>query len=134
MLMLCLSLGIVSGCTELSAANPFAPTQTNSFEMGLADHLKRTGAKMYGAYWCPHCSDQKAMFKQAVSHMPYVECDSQGVNPQPQLCEQKKIEGYPTWEIQGKLYPGVQSLLELARLSNYQVPSASSMPLPKANP
>ena len=30
------------------------------------------------------------------------------------------IKSFPTWEIEGKLYPGVQSPQELAKLSNYQ--------------
>ncbi|ASC71306.1 Vitamin K epoxide reductase [Halomicronema hongdechloris C2206] len=90
-----------------------------SFESRLAQHLQVEGDVMYGAYWCPHCADQKEMFDQASDQIPYVECDSKGENAQPQLCQQKGVQGYPTWEINGELYPGVRSLDEIAELSGF---------------
>lgn len=45
----------------------------------LARRLKEAGAHMYGAFWCSHCQEQKAMFgKQAQADLPYVECFPQG--------------------------------------------------------
>jgi uncharacterized membrane protein len=86
----------------------------------LAEHLTDIDAKMYGAYWCNHCQTQKALFGQeAVSKMPYIECDASGKNPQPQLCQAANVPGYPTWEINGERYSGVQSLSDLARVSGY---------------
>ncbi len=87
----------------------------------LAKHLRKTGAKVYTAYWCPHCHTQKQRFgKQALSQLEVIECDRRGFKPQPQLCTAKKISGYPTWEIGGKFYPGTQSLENLAKLSKYR--------------
>jgi len=41
----------------------------------LAKYLRETGARMYGAYWCPHCSRQKELFgREAWSYVDYVEC------------------------------------------------------------
>lgn len=100
-------------------------TVSGSAEIALAQHLKQTGAKMYGAYWCPHCHDQKQLFgKQAFSIVDYVECsDPQNPRQQKQVCSQAKIEGYPTWEINGKLLEArQQSLSELADASGYQGP------------
>lgn len=88
-------------------------------EASLAQHLATTGSTMYGAYWCPHCADQKAMFGDAVDQLPYVECADDGENAQPDLCRAKGIQAYPTWEINGQLYPGVKSLEDLAQLSGY---------------
>lgn len=88
----------------------------------LARHLSKIGAKMYGAYWCPHCQHQKTLFGAAIGRIRYIECDPQGDNAQPQLCQAAKIQGYPTWEINGKLYPGSQSLETLANLSGYKGP------------
>jgi glutaredoxin len=93
-----------------------------SYEAQLAEHLTATGGTMYGAYWCPHCADQKAMFKEAAELLPYVECAADGENAQPELCQQKGIQGYPTWEIEGQLYPGVKSLADLAELSGFSAP------------
>ncbi len=106
-----------SGSSETGTASEVA---TISPERGLADHLTATGAKMYGAFWCPHCADQKEMFGDAVDAVNYIECDPEGENAQPQQCSDAGIEGYPTWEVNGELYPGVRSLEELASLSNYE--------------
>ena len=69
---------------------------------------------MYGAYWCSHCNNQKQEFgMEATKLLTYVECDKDGANSQNSLCREKKIPGYPTWEIGGKLYPGEKDLEEL---------------------
>ncbi|PSN13267.1 hypothetical protein C7293_16720 [filamentous cyanobacterium CCT1] len=102
--------------------NPATTDGASSYEAQLAEHLATTGGVMYGAYWCPHCADQKAMFKESAEQLPYVECAADGDRPQPELCQQKGIEGYPTWEISGQLYPGVRSLDELADLSGFSAP------------
>ncbi|MCF3576716.1 vitamin K epoxide reductase family protein [Planktothrix agardhii] len=89
----------------------------------LAEYLTQSGAKMYGAFWCGHCHDQKQLFgQQAVDKMPYIECDKEGKNPQLDLCKAKNIEGYPTWEIKGKMYTGIQSLEKLSEVSGYKKP------------
>ena len=96
-------------------------TVSSTAAIDLAKHLTKVGAKMYSAYWCPHCHEQKELFgKEAVSFLPYVECDANGLNPQPDLCKSKNIQGYPTWEIDGKLYSGRQPLADLANYANYQ--------------
>ncbi len=83
--------------------------------------LDDAGAKMYGAYWCGHCQNQKKMFgddgKILVDMGIYVECDPNGENPQTDLCLEKGIKGYPTWEINGKFYPGKQSFEKLSELT-----------------
>lgn len=87
----------------------------------LALHLKKINAKMYGAYWCPHCTQQKEIFgKSAIQSINYIECDPRGENAKPNLCKAAKITGYPTWEINGKQYVGVQSLEELSKSSGYK--------------
>lgn len=90
--------------------------------MSLAMHLRERGAKMYGTFWCSVCNWQRAQFgTEAFNQITYVECDPNGNNPQPNLCDQVNIRAYPTWEINGRLYePGGLSLGELADLSGYQ--------------
>lgn len=112
-----LSAILLVGCGP--SGSPSADT-TLSPEGQLAEHLAQTGSVMYGAYWCPHCADQKAMFGEAIDLVPYVECADDGENAQPQLCRDKGIQGYPTWEIDGELHPGTKSLEDLANLSGYQ--------------
>lgn len=96
-------------------------TKSSPANIELAEHLTEVEAKMYGAYWCSHCQDQKQLFGlEAVQKLTYIECDPGGKNPQPDLCKAKEIKGYPTWEINGQMYGGVQSLEKLATQSGYQ--------------
>ena len=45
----------------------------------LATRLREAGAKMYGAFWCSHCQEQKQAFgAEAQRDLPYVECFPQG--------------------------------------------------------
>jgi uncharacterized membrane protein len=93
-------------------------------EIALAQHLKTINAKMYGAFFCSHCYHQKQLFGRTAFKkvINYVECHPQGNNPQVALCEKEGITGFPTWDIQGKKYPGTRPLEELAKLSGYQGP------------
>ena len=96
---------------------PAITTESSKRALELADSLQALNAKMYGAYWCSHCYDQKeALGKQAFGKIQYVECSKDGVNSQNKLCKSKQVPGYPTWEIQGELYPGEQELDELEDL------------------
>lgn len=110
-----------SALAESGQAGPPITTTSGQAETALARHLRDTGAKMYGAYWCPHCHDQKQLFgNPAVSDILYVECAADGRNPQPDLCRAANVQGFPSWQIDGQLYAGTQPLQELARLSGYQ--------------
>lgn len=71
------------------------PTAPSKFD-GLAQALKSSGATFYGAFWCPHCQEQKAEFGTSKQYLPYVECANPD-NSQTQICIDKKIESYPTW-------------------------------------
>ncbi|WP_026082462.1 vitamin K epoxide reductase family protein [Mastigocladopsis repens] len=98
-------------------------TTSGEAEIQLARHLTKIGAKEYIAWWCPHCHEQKQLFgKEAYQEIKKIECDPQGKDAQPDLCKAAGIQGYPTWEINGQLYPNVQSLEKLAQVSSYQGP------------
>ena len=104
------------------STGPAITSQSGEAEVALANHLTDIGAKMYGAYWCPHCHDQKQLFgKEAASKIPYVECAEDGVNSQTEVCRSvPEVQGYPTWEVNGQFYSGSQSLAELAAASDYK--------------
>ncbi len=102
---------------------PVVTTESSDAEIALAKHLTAIGAKKYGAWWCPHCHAQQSLFgRQAFEYITYVECDQEGVDPQPQTCRAAGVQSYPTWEINGETYAGVQSLQSLAALSGYSGP------------
>ncbi|CAA9300885.1 FIG00566423: hypothetical protein [uncultured Coleofasciculus sp.] len=124
MLVLVSTLGVYA-----SVNNPRAATQSDfvittssgASEIALAQHLKQVGAKMYGAFTCSHCQNQKRLFgKEAASQFDYIECNPEGKKARPDLCQSANIQGFPTWEINSKFYPGEKSLQELADLTSYQ--------------
>ena len=92
-------------------------------EIALAEHLSEIDAKMYGAFWCPHCWEQKQLFgKEAAKKILYIECAEEGVNAQPEVCRAAGVNGYPTWKIQGATYANRLTLEELTRYSGYEGP------------
>ena len=87
----------------------------------FAKFLKNNGIVKYSAYWCPNCLNQSELFgKQAYKELNVVECASDGKNSQTQLCIEKKIQGFPSWEINGKIIMGVKTLKELSKLTGYK--------------
>jgi len=63
----------------------------------FAQCLKTQGVIFYGAFWCPHCQNQKALFGSSVGYLPYVECSTPDGQGQLPLCTDNKVGGYPTW-------------------------------------
>jgi len=87
----------------------------------FAKYLKNNGVIKYSAYWCPNCLNQSELFgKQAYKELNVVECANDGKNSQTQLCIDKKIKGFPSWEINGRIILGVLTLKELSTLTGYE--------------
>ncbi|OAY76036.1 Thiol-disulfide oxidoreductase LTO1, partial [Ananas comosus] len=69
-----------SGEITLEPYETVITKESTPFAISLAKHLKTIGAKMYGAFWCSHCNEQKEMFgREAVKMLDYVECFPDGV-------------------------------------------------------
>ncbi len=64
--------------------------------------LKDSGAKFYGAFWCPHCQEQEKALDASRQSLEraglYVECSTPDGRDQKQICDDEKIESYPTWK------------------------------------
>lgn len=89
----------------------------------FATCIKDSGAKFYGAFWCPHCANQKAMFGSSAKLLPYIECSAPDGKSQLPVCNDAGVSGYPTWK-----FPDGTTLsgeVELATLSE-----KTSCPLP----
>jgi len=96
-------------------------TKSSAASISLAKHLTKKGVKKYSAYWCPSCLYQSQLFgKEAYSKLTVIECAQDGKNSQTQLCNDKNIKGFPSWEINGEIFIGVQTLNELAKSSKYK--------------
>ncbi|CAM8883998.1 unnamed protein product [Rhodiola kirilowii] len=98
-------------------------SESTPFALSLAKHLHSIGAKMYGAFWCSHCVEQKQMFgREAAKWLDYVECFPDGYKSGIKIakaCLDVKIEGFPTWVINGQVLSGELSFEELAQLSGF---------------
>lgn len=93
----------------------------------FASCIEKSGAKFYGAFWCPHCQAQKSIFGKSKDKLPYVECSTANGQEQTPECKDKKIESYPTWEfmLNGTTtrVTGEKSFTELSTLTNCALPA-----------
>jgi len=90
---------------------------------GLAQCLKDKGAVFYGAYWCPHCQEQKRFFGNSAELLPYVECSLPDGKTQTQECIDKEIVQYPTWIFaDGSKMTGEQQPADLATKAGCEMP------------
>ncbi|CAK0783785.1 hypothetical protein CVIRNUC_006985 [Coccomyxa viridis] len=110
---------------ELPYNQPRVTEASNSKTIDLAKRLKAAGAKMYGAFWCSHCFEQKQAFgKEAMADFPYVECYPDGYFKDVKLakeCVDANLTGFPAWSIGGKKLDGEQTLEKLeAALADVQ--------------
>jgi hypothetical protein len=89
----------------------------------FAQCLEEKGATFYGAFWCPHCQNQKALFGSSQKHLPYVECSNPDGRSQNETCNEAGIEGYPTWQFaDGSRQSGEVPLEVLAERSGCELP------------
>lgn len=93
---------------------PKIKSQSSARALDIAKRLSERGGQFYGAFWCSHCAGQKeTLGQEAMKIVPYVECAADGVNSRRDECVEANVKGYPTWVLDGKLYPGERNLGEL---------------------
>lgn len=101
----------------------FSSNQPGELDI-FAQCLKDKGAVFYGAFWCPHCQSQKALFGKSVKLLPYVECSTADGKSQLPACQEKKIQGYPTWEFSdGSRQSGQLTLDQLSEKTACPLPA-----------
>lgn len=110
------------------ASVPTGPGQYDQF----ATCLTNKGAKFYGAWWCPHCKNQKALFGSSAQYLPYIECAAPGdTSGQLPVCKDAKIDGYPTWVFaDGSREAGEVSFERLAEKTGCELPGGPSASSP----
>lgn len=88
----------------------------------FAQCIADSGATFYGAFWCPHCLEQKELFGASQKNLPYVECSTPDRRGQLQVCIDAGIQSYPTWEFaDGERQTGVVSLEMLAEKTSCEL-------------
>ena len=90
----------------------------DSFALCLTDK----GWTMYGAYWCPHCQNEKAAFGDSFKYVNYIECTEK-----PDICTKAGIKGFPTWITDdGRRFEGEQGVAGLAKESMCSLDAAKN--------
>ncbi len=88
----------------------------------FATCLTESGAKMYGAFWCGHCEDQKKDFGDSWQYINYIECSLPNGQEQTEICSNEGITGYPTWEFgEGTRLSGRLSVEQLSQNSGCEL-------------
>jgi hypothetical protein len=72
---------------------------------------------MYGAYWCPHCAEQKEEFGGSFRHVNYVECAIKGTRDLSAACKAANVQHFPSWQF-GPGTPLVEAVFPLQELSD----------------
>ena len=120
-LYLYVAIGIVGAA--LVGWGVLALNQQSTKLDGFATCIKDSGATFYGAFWCPHCQAQKAMFKKSARLLPYTECSEADGKTQTPVCIEKKVSSYPTWTFKdGTTETGTFSLEQLAEKTGCVIP------------
>ncbi|HTR66920.1 MAG TPA: hypothetical protein VMH85_14175 [Terriglobales bacterium] len=89
----------------------------------FAKCLTERQAKMYGAFWCPHCQEQKEMFGSSFEYAPYIECGVKGSRAEQPVCTQAGVKNYPTWWFaDGSHVEGTLPLSALAQKTGCSLP------------
>ncbi|MEK7122501.1 MAG: hypothetical protein AAB855_01455 [Patescibacteria group bacterium] len=113
-------IAAVGGGVWISRANS-GPAPLDGFAQCLTDK----GAIFYGAFWCPHCQNQKKAFGTSEKKLAYVECSLPNGKGQTQEYIDKKVEGYPTWEFADQSREsGELSLARLAEKTGCELPDS----------
>lgn len=120
-LFIILAVLVIGGIVGARFWGEAQPGQYDEFAQCIAD----TDTTFYGAFWCPHCEDQKQLFGNSAKLLPYVECSTADRQGQTQACIDAGIEGYPTWDFpNGERQRGVLSFQQLAEQTGCELPAS----------
>lgn len=89
----------------------------------FAQCLTSKKVKMYGAYWCPHCQEEKESFGSAFQYVNYVECGIEGSRAEQPVCKDAGVKNFPTWQfVDGTRAEGTLTLHALSEKSGCSLP------------
>ncbi len=83
--------------------------------VAFAKFLSTSSFTFFGADWCPHCKEQKALFQDGAKYLPFVEVTN-GDRSLNQLGQTEEITAYPTWDFGNGKENRVTGVLTLAQL------------------
>jgi len=110
---------VVGGLVGLAIYKSMAPSPYDDF----ARCLTEKGASMYGAWWCPHCTNQKVLFGNAFQYLNYIECSKPGSKDTLPICIDDGIKSFPAWKFNdGTILSGEQTLDVLSARTSCDLP------------
>ena len=113
-----ISILVIAGVVWL-IMSPTKPGKLDAF----ASCIKESGATYYGAFWCPNCKNQEALFGRSARLLPRVECSTPDGSGQLKVCQDADIKGYPTWDFaNGTRESGTLSLERLSEATGCLLP------------
>jgi hypothetical protein len=104
--------GIILLSIILLAAAFYIKSQKPSRFDDFARCLSEKKVIIYGNDACQYTIKQRNLFENAQKYLTYVKCADNK-----ELCDSKGVKITPTWEINGKMYEGVQTFEMLSDLS-----------------
>jgi len=108
----CVKYSLILIIVILSVFTVYSYSQKPGKYDDFAKCLTEQGAVVYGNDYCSYTMDELGFFRKSKEHLNYVKCiDNQ------ELCDGKGVSITPTWEIEGKMYEGVQGLNKLAEVT-----------------
>jgi hypothetical protein len=117
-----IAIAVIIGGISLLDTSTNKSVKYDSFAMCLAEK----GATFYGAFWCPHCQEQKKMFEHS-DKLPYVECSTPDGKGQLQVCIDKGVKSYPTWIFaDASVMTGEVPLANLAEKTGCELPTEAT--------
>ena len=92
----------------------------------FAKCIASTTTKFYGAWWCPHCHNQKNAFGDAAQYLPYTECSASDSSELP-MCVDLGIKNFPTWVFpDSSTLTGEVPLATLSQKTGCPLPTSTS--------
>jgi hypothetical protein len=126
---LLLLIAILAIPVFITACTPKSTTMPSSDADAVATWLTQNGVKMYGAWWCPHCAEQKKIFGDAFQKVNYIEC-AKPDQSQNETCQAAGIKSYPTWEFSdGSRISKVLTLDQLKEKTGYPAAGTAGPPV-----
>jgi cyclophilin family peptidyl-prolyl cis-trans isomerase len=93
--------------------------------VAFAKALATSGAKFFGADWCAVCTEQKKLFLEGKSYLPFIE-SSNPDRTQNATGAAEDITTYPTWKFaNGQVATGLQTLEQLSTISGVAIPTGT---------
>lgn len=95
-------------------------SQGNDYIERLSKFLSDNGMVLYGSDQSAETKQQKYLFGNAVNSIDYVNCDVAANSSNPDECVGQNITIYPTWVYKEVKFEGIQSLSELAKITDFE--------------